>query len=72
MRSLAVYSEQLSCASLIDIAKAEAAMLEGLLRSSKTSEQILEAAKFACMAPRRRTAATGKQMARFRGSFFMQ
>jgi hypothetical protein len=47
-------------------------MLEGLLHSSKTSEQILEAAKFACMAPRRRTAATGKQMARFRGSFFMQ
>jgi hypothetical protein len=41
---LAVYSEQLSRASLIDIAKAEAAMLEGLLRSSKTSEQVLEAA----------------------------
>jgi hypothetical protein len=35
---------QLSRASLIDIAKAEAAMLEGLLRSSKTSEQVLEAA----------------------------
>ena len=42
--ALAVYSEQLSRASLIDIAKAEAAMLEGLLRSSKTSEQVLEAA----------------------------
>jgi hypothetical protein len=42
--ALAVYSEQLSRASLIDIAKAEAAMLEELLRSSKTSEQVLEAA----------------------------
>jgi hypothetical protein len=42
--ALAVFGEQLSHASLIDIAKAEAAMLEGLLRSSKTSEQVLEAA----------------------------
>ncbi|MDB5783668.1 MAG: hypothetical protein JWQ50_3583 [Caballeronia mineralivorans] len=42
--ALAVYSEQLSRASLIDIAKAEAAMLEGLLRLRKTSEQVLEAA----------------------------
>ena len=70
--ALAVFSEQLRRASLNDIVRAEAAMLEGLLHSSKTSEQILEAAKFACMAPRRRTAATGKQMSRFRGSFFMQ
>jgi hypothetical protein len=42
--ALAVFGERLSHASLIDIPKAEAAMLEGLLRSSKTSEQILEAA----------------------------
>jgi len=42
--ALAVFSEQLSRASLNDIAKAEATMREGLLRSSKTSEQILESA----------------------------
>jgi len=42
--ALAVFSEQLRRASLNDIVRAEAAMLEGLLHSSKTSEQILEAA----------------------------
>ncbi|MEA3101342.1 hypothetical protein [Caballeronia mineralivorans] len=42
--ALAVFGERLGHASLIDIPKAEAAMLEGLLRSSETSEQILEAA----------------------------
>ena len=42
--ALAVFSKQLRRASLNDIVRAEAAKLEGLLHSSKTSEQISEAA----------------------------
>ena len=42
--ALAVFGEQLNHTSLNDIARAAAAMLEGLLRSTKTSEPALEVA----------------------------
>jgi hypothetical protein len=42
--ALAVFSKQLRHASLNDMVRAKAAMLEGLLHSSKSSEQIMEAA----------------------------